>query len=64
MIVAYREENRAVCLYAFAKSDRDNLGSDELVELRKLGLNWLNATPKTIFNAVEDGQIQEVDLGE
>ena len=39
MIVAYREKNRAVFLYGFAKSERANIDKNELVELRKVGLN-------------------------
>lgn len=61
MIVAYRAKDRAVFLYAFAKNERENIGSDELVELRKLGLNWLNSPPQKITKALEDGALQEVD---
>jgi len=61
MIVAYREKNRAVFLYGFAKSERANIDKSELVELRKVGLNWLNATPQTIGEALEDEVLEEVD---
>ncbi len=61
MIVAYRQKNRAVFLYAFAKSERDNIDPDELAELRKVGLNWLNATSQTIADAIGDGLLKEVD---
>ena len=61
MIVAYREKNRAVFLYGFAKNLRANIDQNELVELRKVGLNWLNATPQTLADAIEDDLLQEVD---
>src|ERR1035437_4241185 len=61
MIVAYREKNRAVFLYGFAKSERANIDKNELVELRKVGLNWLNATHQTISEAIEDDVLEEVD---
>ncbi len=52
MIVAYRAQNRAVFLYAFAK--------DELVALRIVGSNWMNADAGVIAKALEDGALQEV----
>ena len=52
MIVAYRVQNRAVFLYAFAK--------DELVALRIVGSNWMNADAGVIAKALEDGALQEV----
>jgi|ERR1019366_460696 hypothetical protein len=61
MIVAYRDKTRAVFLYAFAKNERENIDQDELVEFRKVGLNWLNAPPQTLAEAIEDGFLQEVD---
>jgi hypothetical protein len=64
MIVAYREQDRAVFLYAFAKNERENIDHDELVELRELGLNWLNASRQKIAEAIEDGALQEVGYGE
>ena len=36
MIVAYRPAGRAAFLYAFAKSDRDNIDDDELEALRTI----------------------------
>ncbi len=64
MIVAYRQQGRAVFLYAFAKSDRENIGHDELLELREVGVNWLIASPERIAEALEDGRLKEVDLDE
>lgn len=58
MIVAYRAKDRAVFLYAFAKNERENIGSDELAELRELGSNWLNSTPQKITKAIDDGALQ------
>jgi hypothetical protein len=63
-IIAYRRGKRAVFLYGFAKSDRGNIGSDELTELRAVGLNWLNASTETIAEAIEGSILLEADLGE
>ena len=61
VIVAYRQEHRAVFLYGFAKNERTNIAGDELAELRILGQNWLNATTGTIDEALDDGVLQEVE---
>jgi hypothetical protein len=60
-IVAYRRAGRAVFLYGFAKQERDNIGPDELTELRKVGQNWLDASEETISEAVEQEKLQEVN---
>jgi hypothetical protein len=59
-IIAFRSGNRAVFLYGFAKSERDNIGSDEVAELRKLGANWLNATNETVASALKEGALKEI----
>jgi hypothetical protein len=64
MVIAYRAEGRAVFLSAFAKKQRENIEPEELVELREVGLNWLNASVQKIALAIEDGALQEVDLDE
>lgn len=61
MIVAYREAGRAVFLYGFAKSDRDNIGDDELATLRTIGANWLAASAELVGQAVEDGDLKEIE---
>jgi hypothetical protein len=64
MIIAYRAEGRAVFLSAFAKKQRENIEPEELVELREIGLSWLNASVQKIALAIEDGALQEVNLDE
>jgi len=49
-----------VFLLGFAKSERDNIGDEELAELRIVGLNWLNASPETIVEAIEQNSLKEV----
>lgn len=62
-IIAYRDKHRAIFLYGFAKSERDNIGSDELVSFRSAGKYWLNVSPGTIRASIDDGAIQEVADG-
>ena len=63
-IVAFRRGGRAVFLYGFAKSDRDNIDDDELEELRRQGRLWLGLSDDRIATAVADGELQEVAYGE
>lgn len=61
MMIAYRKNDRAVFLYAFAKNVRGNIDQNELTELRELGSNWLNSTPQTIEEGIQEDLIEEVD---
>jgi len=60
MLVAYRRANRAVFLYGFAKNERENIESDELLTLREIGAVWLAASLKDITQAVKDKALEEV----
>jgi hypothetical protein len=64
MLVAYRAGARTVFLYAFAKNERENIDSDELLTLREIGASWLAADARQIAQALEDGNLQEVSDGE
>jgi hypothetical protein len=50
-----------VFLYGFAKSERDNIGSGELLSLREIGQGWLAASAAKIIEALEDGALQEIN---
>jgi hypothetical protein len=52
-----------VFLYAFAKSERENIERDELLTLREIGATWLAADSGRIARALEEGILQEV-IGE
>ena len=60
MLIAYRVRTRAVFLYAFAKSERENIDPDELLTLREIGAAWLAADAPHIARALEEGILQEV----
>lgn len=64
MLVAYRAETRAVFLYGFAKSERENITDDELLSLREIAAGFLGASDEGIGHAVEDGTLQEVAYGD
>ena len=59
-IIAYRQGSRAVFLYGFAKSERDNIDDDELAAWRATGKDVLGATETRISTAIDDGELREV----
>ena len=64
MVIAYRSEERAVFLYGFAKSERDNIGPDELATLQDLAAGFLKADAAGMEKALRDGTLTEVAYGE
>lgn len=60
VLAAYRRKTRAVFLFGFSKSERDNVEDDELATLRDIARGWLEADGKALAHAIEDGLIQEV----
>ncbi len=60
MLVAYR----AVFLYGFAKSERDNIEPDEMVSLREIVAAWLDADTERMAAAIQAKELQEVEHGE
>jgi len=61
MLIAYRSGNRAVFLYGFAKSERDNIEVDDLETLREIGEAWLDAEEKQIDHAINEGLLKEAN---
>jgi len=59
-IIAFSSGQRSLFLYGFAKSDRDNIGDDELRELRKLAQLFLGLKDDEITSALEIDRIEEV----
>ncbi len=59
-IIAFSSGKRSLFLYGFAKNERDNIGADELRELRKLGQIFLGLNDDKIASALEAGRIEEI----
>ena len=64
LLIAYRSGDRAVFLYGFAKSERDNVEDDELATLREIAAGWLEADDERLERAIEEGILQEVSYDE
>ena len=59
-IIALRHGGRAVFLYGFAKSARENIGQADLARLRKLAAIYLAASIKDLEAWCDDGELEEV----
>ncbi len=64
MLIAYRLKKRAVFLYGFAKNERANIGTDELLTAREIASSWLAADARQIARALAEGELQEVPYDE
>jgi hypothetical protein len=60
VLIAFRPEARAVFLYGFAKSERENIEADELATLREIAAAWLVADETKIARAIAEGLLQEI----
>ena len=61
LLIAYRSGKRAVFLYGFAKSERDNIEADELETLKEIGAAWLDAKKERLEYAIKEGILGEVN---
>jgi len=59
-IIAFSSGQRSLFLYGFAKSDRENIGDNELRELRKLSQLFLGLNDDDITSALVIDRIEEI----
>lgn len=62
-ILAFRRGDRAIFLFGFAKSARENIGPDELKTAREIAAMWMAADAKKIAIGLEDHELEEVPYG-
>ena len=60
ILIAYRFGKRAVFLYGFAKSERDNIEADDLETLKEIGAAWLEAKKERLEYVIKEGILKEV----
>jgi hypothetical protein len=63
-IIAWRREDRAIFLLGFAKNELDNIGDDEVDELKRLARRFLGLGLDRIEALVALGELVEVEYGE
>lgn len=59
-IILFRIEKLAFFIHGFAKNERDNIDSDELVAMRKMATIMLNYDDATLYNAQKNKTLIEV----
>jgi hypothetical protein len=60
-LIVYRKGMRAVFVYGFPKSTTDNISDMELNEYQKLARIYLGFNDKDMTNALDAGELQELD---
>lgn len=63
-LVAYRPGTRAVFLFGFAKSERENVSPDQLEDLKAAAGDILRRSEEGLSQDVATGRLQEVDYAE
>jgi hypothetical protein len=59
-VIAFRRLDRAVFVYGFAKSERDNINDTDLTRLKKLAAVFLDASLEDMESWCESGELKEV----
>ncbi len=59
-IVIYKENDRAVFIYGFAKNELDNISSKELEYFKKIGKDLLNLNKHQLETAIKNKALQEI----
>jgi len=59
-IIFFRKGEKAFFVYGFAKSDRENIEPDELVEFKKLAKAWFTFSDKQIEAMINNKELTEL----
>lgn len=60
-LIAFRAKGRAVFLYGFAKSERENIEDDELATLKEIAAAWMTADARKIERAIKEGELHDAN---
>lgn len=60
VVIAFKTQKRAIFMFGFAKSDRDNIDEDELKSLKEMASSWLNANEEQIDKSLLNGSLKEI----
>ena len=59
-LVAFKQDDRAVFLFGFAKNDKENIEEQQLSSLKRLAKDYLSASMIMINKAIKEGRLIEV----
>jgi hypothetical protein len=62
-IIAYRRADRAIFLFGFAKSARENIAPEDLKSVREIAAIWMPANERKIALGLQAGELEEVPYG-
>jgi len=60
MILVYRQDELAIFLFGFAKSDKANLTTDEVTSYKEAAKLWLKASTNQLDAAKDAGELKEI----
>ena len=60
-LIVYRQDDRAVIVYGFKKSDNDNIADDELVFFKELATTLLALSERQIEVAIKNDELCEIE---
>ena len=63
-LILFRAGTRAIFVHGFAKNEKDNIGKDELVALKRLAAELLAYDDKTLGRVIASGVLVEVNCDE
>jgi len=59
-IICYKKDDRAIFIHGFAKNEKSNLSSKELIALKEFSKILLSLSDKQITIAIKNGDFREV----
>jgi hypothetical protein len=60
-LLAFKADEKAFFIYGFAKSQRDNIGNQELQALKRLATELLAYSDQALNKALKAGELREVE---
>ena len=59
-IICYKKDDRAIFVHGFAKNEKSNLSTKELVAFKAFSKILLSLTPEQINTAIKNGDFKEI----
>ena len=63
-LVAFRQGNKAIFIYGFAKKERTNISDEELRALKMLAKELMSYTTATLTKATKAGELIEIEVND
>lgn len=60
ILIAFRLSGRAIFLYGFAKNERENIGLDDLADLKNTAAIFLAFSRAELAEAISSGELKEI----